>query len=189
MSKDKTKEISKETQEKLKKVGEFLKTSPLLKDQQGQLMGALHYVQTLFGYLPQEAMEYISEKLSIPTAHIYGMATFYNYFSLQPKAKYQIYLCKGTACYVAGGARTQERLKEELKIGIGETTQDGMFGVNITRCLGCCGLSPVMQVNEDIYVRMVPEKIPAILEKYRRQDKKYAKVKEAGIGAFEQPGQ
>ncbi len=184
----KTKPITKETHEKLKKVGEFLKTSPLLKDQQGQLMGALHYVQTLFGYLPQEAMEYLSEKLSIPTAHIYGMATFYNYFSLQPKAKYQIYLCKGTACYVAGGARIQERLKEELKINIGDTTPDGLFGLNITRCLGCCGLSPVMQVNEDIYVRMVPEKIPAILEKYRRQDKKCATVKETEIGAFEQPG-
>ncbi len=136
VTKEKAKQINKETQEKLKKVGEFLKTSPLLKDQQGQLMGALHYVQTLFGYLPQEAMEYISEKLSIPTAHIYGMATFYNYFSLQPKARYQIYLCKGTACYVAGGARIQERLREELRIGIGETTPDGMFGVNITRCLG-----------------------------------------------------
>jgi NADH:ubiquinone oxidoreductase subunit E len=184
----KTKPITKETQEKLKKVGDFLDTNTMLKDRQGQLMGALHYVQTLFGYLPQEAMEYISEKLVVPSAHIYGMATFYNYFSLQPKARYQIYLCKGTACYVAGGARIQERLKQELKIDIGGTTPDKMFGLNITRCLGCCGLSPVMQVNEDIYVRMVPEKIPAILEKYRRQTKKYAKVKEAEIGAFEQPG-
>jgi len=138
------------------------------KGSKSVLMGLLHKTQEIYGYLPLEAMELISEKLSIPTAHIYGMATFYNYFSLKPKARYSIHVCKGTACYVAGGVRLLDKLKEELKISEGETTPDGLFSLNITRCLGCCGLSPVMQVNEEVYVRMSPEKIPAILDKYRK---------------------
>ena len=159
-------------QEKLKILEDFIKDDKPINDKQGQLMGVLHKTQTLFGYLPTEAMELISEKLDVPSAHVYGMATFYNYFSLKPRARFQIFTCKGTACYVGGGARILERLKDELKIGVGDTTPDGMFGINITRCLGCCGLSPVMQVNEDIYVRMVPEKVPSILAKYRKMDKK-----------------
>ncbi len=134
-------------------------------------MGVLHKTQELFGYLPGEAMDHISDKLKVPTAHIYGMSTFYNYFTLKPRAKYQIFMCKGTACYVAGGGRILEKLQETLKIGVGGVTGDGMFGLEITRCLGCCGLSPVMQVNDKVYVRMVPEKVNGILDKYRKGKK------------------
>ncbi|MDD5439785.1 MAG: NAD(P)H-dependent oxidoreductase subunit E [Candidatus Omnitrophica bacterium] len=136
-------------------------------DRQGALLALLHEVQNEFGYIPRAAMDVVSEKLSLPTAHIYGMATFYNYFSLKPKAKYKVYVCKGTACYVSGGARIIERLKTELGVAEGDLTSDGLFSMHITRCLGCCGLSPVMQVNDEVYVRMVPERVPGILAKYR----------------------
>lgn len=162
----------KQASKKLEALKDSIDNIKPLADDQSRLMGALHKAQAVFGYIPSEAMELISERLKVPTAHIYGMATFYNYFSLKPKARYQIYMCKGTACYVAGGARVFERLKRELKIGLGDITGDGLFGLSITRCLGCCGLSPVMQINDDVYVRMVPEKVPGILEKYRKLAKK-----------------
>ena len=150
-------------------------------------MGTLHHTQELFEYIPREAVELISEKLNLPTAHIYGMITFYNYFSLKPRPAYQIHVCKGTACYVSGGSRVLERLKQELKIDVGEVTPDGLFGLNVTRCLGCCGLAPVMQVNEDVYVRVVPERLPAILNSYRQ--KGIRGKASTRVGAFEHPGQ
>jgi len=149
-------------------IEEFIEKKLASNNNEGILMAALHKAQDTFGYIPKEAMELISKKLDVPQAHIYGMATFYNYFSLTPKAKYRICVCKGTACYVAGGARILSKLKKELRISEGESTSDGLFSLDITRCLGCCGLSPVMQINDKIYVRMVPEKIPAILSKYRK---------------------
>lgn len=157
-------------------------------DHPGRLMEVLHRTQELFGYIPRQAMDLISERLAVPAAHIYGMVTFYNYFSLKPKARYQVYLCKGTACYVAGGARILERLKKDLGIDVGDVTADGMFGLNITRCLGCCGLSPVLQVNQDVYVRMVPEKIPGILEHYRKMSLSEKAPEEAKVGGFQHPG-
>jgi len=165
---------TKESAKKLKELDVYINDAAksFSGDQKGVLMGVLHKVQSVFGYIPQEAMDFVSKRLSIPTAHIYGMATFYNFFSLKPKPRYKICTCKGTACYVGGGARILEKLKAELGLEEGEVTADGMFGLEITRCLGCCGLSPVMQVNEDIYVRMVPEKVPGILNKYRKLDKK-----------------
>jgi len=157
---------------KFKKLEEFIKANNKFEDNKGALMGVLHETQDIFGCIPKETIEFISQKLSVPTAHIYGMVTFYSHFSLKPKARYQICLCKGTACYVAGGARILNKLKEELAIEVGDITSDGLFGLSITRCLGCCGLSPVMQVNDNIYVKMVPEKISAILNKCRILDKR-----------------
>jgi NADH:ubiquinone oxidoreductase subunit E len=154
----------------------FLASKKTLREEHGKLMGTLHKTQTLFGYIPKEAMDYISEQLEVPTAHIFGMVTFYNFFSLKPKGKYQISTCKGTACYVAGGARILEKLKDKLKIKEGDTTPDGLFSLNITRCLGCCGLSPVMQINDEVYVRMVPEKVSGIIDKYRKQESKSKKM-------------
>ncbi|HNV85973.1 MAG TPA: NAD(P)H-dependent oxidoreductase subunit E [Candidatus Omnitrophota bacterium] len=160
--------VKDDIKKRLRKLGAFIDKEAKGEDREGALMGALHQVQAEFGYISEEAMDFISRKLSVPTAHIYGMATFYNYFSLKPKARYQIQVCKGTACYVGGGARILSKLKKELGIEEGESTPDGLFGLGITRCLGCCGLSPVMQVNDETHVRMVPEKIPAILKKCRR---------------------
>ncbi|MDD5746180.1 MAG: NAD(P)H-dependent oxidoreductase subunit E [Candidatus Omnitrophica bacterium] len=170
----------KESAQRFKELDEYIQgaAAAFPGDRQGALMGVLHKVQSVFGYIPREAMDFVSRKLSVPTAHIYGMATFYNFFSLKPKPRFKICTCKGTACYVGGGARILEKLKAELGLEEGGVTADGMFGLEITRCLGCCGLSPVMQVNEDIYVRMVPEKVPGILNKYRKLDKKQVKSPE-----------
>ena len=171
--------MQKDFKKKLLLLKGFIDKNKPLHDSQGTLMGALHKAQDIFGYIPRESMDYISQRLRVPTAHIYGMATFYNYFSLKPKGKYQIYVCKGTACYVGGGAKILAKLKEELGVQPGDMTADGLFSLNITRCLGCCGLSPVMQVNGDIYVRMVPEKVAGILNRYRKMQavKKVKKTK------------
>ena len=160
---------NKELKEKLGELEAFIKKAKPLHDNQGMLMGVLHKTQEIYGYIPMEIMSWLSDRMEIPTAHIYGMATFYNFFSLKPKAEFQIFACKGTACYVGGGARVLEKLKHELKIDVGDVTADRKFGLGITRCLGCCGLSPVMQINEDVYVRMVPEKVPQILAKYKKK--------------------
>jgi len=163
-----------EMKKRLRKLGGLIDQNAQRENGEGALMGALHLAQTEFGYLPEEAMDFISKKLSVPASHIYGMATFYNYFSLKPKAKYQIQVCKGTACYVGGGARILGKLKKELGVEEGGSSPDGLFGLGITRCLGCCGLSPVMQVNDETHVRMVPEKIPGILRKCRKMAKNKA---------------
>jgi NADH:ubiquinone oxidoreductase subunit E len=162
------KAIPQEWQGKFRELEKFISSKPPAVEKKGPLMGVLHKVQELFGYIPREAMDFVSVKMDVPTAHIYGMATFYNYFSLKPKARNKIHVCKGTACYVGGGARILEKMKKELGIGEGDVTADGMFSLDITRCLGCCGLSPVMQVNEDVHVRMVPEKVGRILGKYKK---------------------
>ncbi|MCX7919656.1 MAG: NAD(P)H-dependent oxidoreductase subunit E [bacterium] len=154
----------------MKLLGKYLTSKQVERAEHGKLMDILHKTQTLFGYIPQEAIDFIAEQLEVPTAHIYGMVTFYNFFSLKPKGKYQISICKGTACYVAGGARILDKLKEKLNIGVGDTTPDGLFSLNITRCLGCCGLSPVLQINDTVYVRMLPEKVSALIDKYRKQE-------------------
>jgi len=152
---------------KLLTLERFIKKSKPSVNKRGVLMTTLHKVQEIFGYIPEDIMDRVSHKLQIPAAHIYGMVTFYNHFSLKPKARFQICVCKGTACYVSGGARILSAVKEELGIEVGDTTKDGLFGLAITRCLGCCGLSPVMRVNDDIYIRMVPERVPTVLKKYR----------------------
>ncbi|MCM8769513.1 MAG: NAD(P)H-dependent oxidoreductase subunit E [Candidatus Omnitrophica bacterium] len=175
-----------ETTLRFEALNKFIDQSRPLHDTQSLLMGTLHYTQELFGYIPRQAIEFISESLKVPTAHIYGMVTFYNYFSLKPRPQYQIHVCKGTACYVSGGARVLERLKQELKIEIGEVSDDGLFGLSVTRCLGCCGLAPVMQINEDVYVRVVPEKVPTIIATYRK--KKLSKKMPVAVGEFEHPG-
>ncbi len=162
----------KDFEKKMKMLKEFIQSNKPLHNKQAGLMGILHKTQNIFGYIPRLAMECISEKIQVPAAHIYGMATFYNYFSLKPKGVYRIYTCKGTACYVGGGARVLAKVRQELGIDVDQVTADGLFSLNVTRCLGCCGLSPVMQVNDDIYVRMVPEKVPGILKHYRKMQMK-----------------
>jgi len=136
------------------------------KNMQGALMPILHETQELFGYLPEEAQKRISEVLNIPLAEIYGVATFYSRFTLKPRGKYTIGVCLGTACYVKNAQGVLDRLKEELKVEAGDTTEDGKFTLEATRCLGCCGLAPVIMINEDVYGKLVPDDIPEILKKY-----------------------
>jgi len=136
------------------------------KNQLGALMPVLHETQELFGFIPEEAQKRISEVLNVPLAEIYGVATFYSRFTLKPRGQNTISVCLGTACYVKNSQGVLDKLKEELKVAAGETTEDGKFTLEATRCLGCCGLAPVMMINEDVFGKLVPEDIPEILKKF-----------------------
>jgi len=139
------------------------------KNVKGGLISVLHAVQELFGYLPEEALHVVSEGLDIPMTEIYGVASFYHFFSLEPKGEHIIRVCLGTACYVQGGQTILTRLKQELGIEVGKTTSDGKFTLEATRCLGACGLSPVLKVDDKVYGKVTLDDIPRILDEYTKE--------------------
>lgn len=130
-------------------------------------MMALHEAQDLFGYIPLEIMELISKELKVPLSEIYGVATFYSQFSLVPKGENVIGICLGTACYVKGGQDILAKLEDMLGIKSGQTTPDGKFSIDTTRCLGACGLAPVMMINGQVYGRLTLDKVEEIINSYR----------------------
>lgn len=137
------------------------------KNQMGALMPILNEIQDYYGYLPEGALKEVSKGINIPLAEIYGVATFYSRFTLKPRGEHTISVCLGTACYVKGAKDIFDRLAEELNVkGSGQTTGDGKFTLEATRCLGCCGLSPVIMIDEDVYGKLVPDDVPDILKKY-----------------------
>jgi len=138
------------------------------KDKKGALIPVLHEVQELYGYLPLNVQKKVSEGLGIPLSEIYGVITFYTQFTLKPKGKYNIQVCMGTACYVKGANLILEKLQEKLGIHVGDCTEDGLFSLEACRCIGACGLSPVITVNDDVYGRLKPDQIEGILEKYKK---------------------
>jgi NADP-reducing hydrogenase subunit HndA len=137
-----------------------------LKDEKGSLMPILQKAQDIYGYLPIEVQTIISDETGIPLEKIYGVVTFYSMFSLAPKGKYQISVCLGTACYVKGSGDIYNKLMEKLGISGGECTPDGKFSLDACRCVGACGLAPVMMVNDEVYGRLTVDDIDDILEKY-----------------------
>ncbi len=136
------------------------------KDTPGALIPILHEAQNLYGYLPQEVLHHIAKGLNMPEAEVYGVATFYSQFSLTKKGKYRINVCLGTACYVKGAQDILDKFKLRLMIDVGECTDDGLFSLEACRCVGACGLAPVVTINGDVYGRMTPEKVDEILNKY-----------------------
>jgi len=140
------------------------------KKTRGALIPLLQQAQDLYGYLPIEVQIKIAEGLDIPLEEVYGVVTFYGQFNLNPKGKYQIAVCMGTACYVKGAGQILEHITERLDIRDGEVTPDGKFSLDATRCIGACGLAPVMTVNEDVYGCIVLEEMDAILDKYINND-------------------
>lgn len=128
------------------------------------LIPILNDVQVKYGYIPQIAQSEISEYLSIPMAEIYGVITFYSRFTLKPKGKYAISVCLGTACFVKGSKKLMNRLKERLGIKEGETTEDGKFSIDSTRCLGACGIAPVFTVNGEVYGKATVKKLDEVLD-------------------------
>lgn len=136
------------------------------KDVQGALMPVLQQAQELYGYLPIEVQTKIAEGLGISLEEVYEVVTFYAQFSLNPSGKHRVAVCLGTACYVKGSQDILEQLEKELGIKAGGTTPDGNFTLEATRCLGCCGLAPVIVVDEEVYGRLVPADIKGILAKY-----------------------
>ena len=150
-----------EQEAELKKVIETHKSTP------GCLMRVLQEAQGIYGYLPKEVQTIIAEGLGIALSEVYGVATFYAQFSLTPKGKYRISLCLGTACYVKGADKILTALEEKLGIKCGECTPDGLFSLDSCRCVGACGLAPVMMVNEDVHGKLTVDMLDGILKSYR----------------------
>ena len=138
-----------------------------LKNEPGCLMPVMQRAQDIFGYLPEDVQNIIAKGLDIPVSDVYGVATFYAQFNLEPKGKYIISVCLGTACYVKGAQLVLDELEKVLGVPAGSTTPDGLFTLNATRCLGACGLAPVIMVNDDVYGRLTPDQVPDVIAKYR----------------------
>lgn len=136
------------------------------KGQKGALMPVLQLAQEIYGYLPIEVQQIISDEMQIPMSKIFGVVTFYSFYSLQPKGKYKISVCLGTACYVKGSGQVYDKLQQVLGIAGGECTPDGKFSLEACRCVGACGLAPVMMVNDDVHGRLTPNIVEDILAKY-----------------------
>lgn len=151
---------TKEQEEALKKAISELKDTP------GALMPIMQKAQEIYGYLPIEVQTMISDEMEIPLEKVYGVATFYSQFALQPKGKYKISVCLGTACYVKGSGDIFKKLEEILGITSGECTPDGKFSLDACRCVGACGLAPVMTVNDEVFGKLVPDDVDSILAKF-----------------------
>ncbi|MBE5821362.1 MAG: NAD(P)H-dependent oxidoreductase subunit E [Clostridiales bacterium] len=140
------------------------------KNDKSNLMQVLHEAQEVYGYLPLEVQKEISLGMGIPMAEIYGVVTFYSRFSLEPKGKYNIAVCLGTACYVKGSEAIINKFKEKLGIDVGQCTKDGKFSLEATRCIGACGLAPVFTVNEEVYGKATLETVDKVLEEYMNKE-------------------
>jgi NADP-reducing hydrogenase subunit HndA len=132
----------------------------------GELINVLHKAQGLFGYLPAEVQEVIAKELSTSVAQVYGVVTFYSYFTMTPKGKHPISICMGTACYVRGAEKVLDEFKRELKLKVGETSADGRFSISCLRCVGACGLAPVVMVGEKVFGRVAPDGVKEIISQY-----------------------
>jgi len=138
------------------------------KGQGGAVMRTLQAAQDIFGHVPKDVQIKIAEGLGATLSEVYGVATFYSQFALEPNGEYTIGVCLGTACYVKNSQAVLDKICEVLETPEGKTTSDGLFTIKATRCLGACGLAPVMMINDDVYGRLVPDDIPGILDKYRK---------------------
>jgi len=151
-------------QEKYEKIGRIIDE---YKDGEGSLIQILHAAQGIYGYLPVELQQFIADRLGKPLSEVYGVASFYSFFATKPRGKYTIRVCLGTACYVRGGKKIIEKLQELLGIRIGDTTEDGLYTLEVMRCIGACGLAPAMMINDTVYKQVNPDKLQSILEKLR----------------------
>lgn len=150
--------------EKAQKLQEIIEKH---KNVRGALIPVLHEAQEIYGYLPMSVQKTISEGLNVSLAEIYGVVTFYTQFSLKPKGRFKVQVCMGTACYVKGSNLILEKLQEKLGIHVGDSTEDGKFSLEACRCIGACGLAPVIMINDDVYGRLVADDIEGIIEKYK----------------------
>ena len=137
------------------------------KNEETPLMMVLEAIQSEYGYIPLEVQELVSSLMNIPVAEIYGVVTFYSFFSLTPKGKYVIGVCLGTACYVKGSQLVMDKFSELLGIKPGETTEDGLFTLDALRCIGACGIAPAISINGKVYPKMSVDKVSAVINEYR----------------------
>jgi NADP-reducing hydrogenase subunit HndA len=153
-------ELKKEDIEKISEICASFNNEPI------ELINVLHKCQEHFGYLPAEVQEVIAEELNLSVAKVYGVVSFYSFFTMKPKGKYPISLCMGTACYVRGADKILEEFKKELKLEVGQTTPDGKFSLSTLRCVGACGLAPVALIGDKTYGRLAPDDVKRILKEY-----------------------
>lgn len=139
------------------------------KDMEGALLPVLQEAQGIYGYLPVEVQQMVAKGLNLSLSEVYGVATFYSQFSLTPKGEHRISVCLGTACYVKGADKILAEVENKLGIKNGECTQDGLFSIDSCRCVGACGLAPVMMVDDDVYGKMTPAQVDKILDKYMKK--------------------
>ncbi|HNY06682.1 MAG TPA: NAD(P)H-dependent oxidoreductase subunit E [Bacteroidales bacterium] len=135
-------------------------------NEKGELINILHKVQTSFGYLPAEVQEVISREINVPLATVYGVVTFYSFFTMIPKGEHPISICLGTACYVRGAEKVLDEFKKQLNLQVGDTTPDGKFSLSCLRCVGACGLAPVVMIGEKVYGRVAPDGVKDIIAEY-----------------------
>jgi len=154
--------------EKISELKSFMREAKTKENPDSQLISILHKAQELFGYLDRSVMDEIAKEMSIPTAHIWGVATFYHYFNLEPRGKHAISVCLGTACYVKGAEEILNTIRQELKIDFGQTSEDKLFTLQEARCLGACGLAPVIMIDDKIYGSLTPKKALEIIKSYRK---------------------
>jgi NADH-quinone oxidoreductase subunit E/NADP-reducing hydrogenase subunit HndA len=147
-------------------VKELVEVCRSFNNEPGELINVLHKAQSIFGYLPAEVQEIVARELGISVAKVYGVVTFYSFFSMIPKGQHPISICMGTACYVRGAEKVLDEFKRKLKVNVGETTPDGKFSLNCLRCVGACGLAPVVMVGEKTYGRVSPDGVQEILQEY-----------------------
>ena len=137
------------------------------KNMKGALIPVLHEAQEVYGYLPMSVQKKIAEGLNVPLAEVYGVVTFYTQFYLKPKGRFRINVCMGTACYVKGANKILDELQQRLGIRVGDCTDDGKFSLEACRCIGACGLAPVIMINDDVYGRLTPQDVQKVLDKYK----------------------
>ena len=135
-----------------------------MKEHKGALIPVLHKAQEVFGYLPYEVMSHVADKLEIPASKVFGVVSFYSFFTMTPRGKFNVNVCLGTACFVRGSEKVRLEFEKQLDLKSGETSKDGMFSLSTIRCIGACGLAPVVMVNEKVYGRVKPEDIKGIID-------------------------
>jgi NADH:ubiquinone oxidoreductase subunit E len=157
---------------KMAELMEFIRSCKGRQYEDSYLIAVLHKAQSIYRFLPENVMDEIAQEMQIPTAHIWGVATFYHYFNLTPPGKHVISVCLGTACYVKGAEQILEAIKNELGIAMGEVTKDGLFSLQPARCLGACGLAPVVMIDDKIHGELTPRKTIELLTQYRKESAK-----------------
>lgn len=150
----------------LQKFEEIKNVIELFKGKEGGLIQVLHIAQQIYGHIPLDLQKFIASSLNKPLSEVSGVVTFYSFFSTKPRGKHTIRVCMGTACYVRGGKRLVEKIQSMLKVGIGDTTEDGKFTFEVARCIGACGLAPAIMIDDTVYKQVNPNKLESILSKY-----------------------
>jgi NADH-quinone oxidoreductase subunit E len=151
-------------EEKFHELEDFIDSLP---DKKGALIEVLHKAQHIFGYLPEEVQIFVAEKLNVPTSKVFGVVSFYSYFTTTPRGEYVVNVCMGTACFVRGAANVLAEFEKQLNVKVGQTTTDGKFTVEVLRCVGACGLAPVVTINDRVYGHVTPNDVKKILTEYQ----------------------